>query len=417
MPPLAPPRTVTPSRTPQPLTGAFSWNLLPGWRWAAAAGAVAVLAACSRAEPPQEPIRAVKLLTVGASPLSTQFEYAGDVRARIESRVGFRVAGKIVQRQAELGQRVQAGQVLAQIDPRDYQLSADAARAQVASAQTQRDLAAADYQRFSALKAQNFISGAELDRRSATLKAADASLDQARAQLASQGNQATYTRLVADTAGVVTGIDAEPGQVVAAGAPVVRIAQDGPRDVVFSVPEDKVSRMRAGQTVSVRTWSGGEALPGRVREVAASADPVTRTFLVKVAIDSETPPPLGSTAYVIPASAGSEAPQAIKLPTSALRQEGQQTAVWVYDAASGTVRSQAIQVARADGNEAVVGAGLSPGMQVVAAGVHVLSPGQKVQVYQPKQPDAAANTGNIATNNIAKPVTSGPTSTVSAPTR
>ncbi|SFE00561.1 efflux RND transporter periplasmic adaptor subunit [Paracidovorax konjaci] len=417
MPPLAPLRNVTLSSTPQPLPGAFSWNLLSGWRWAAAAGAVAVLAACSRAEPPPEPIRAVKLLTVGASPLHTQFEYAGDVRARVESRVGFRVAGKIVQRQAELGQRVQAGQVLAQIDPRDYQLSADAARAQVASAQTQRDLAAADYQRFSALKAQNFISGAELDRRSATLKAAEASLDQARAQLASQGNQATYTRLVADTAGVVTGIDAEPGQVVAAGTPVVRIAQDGPRDVVFSVPEDRVSRMRAGQAVSVRTWSGGEALPGRVREVAASADAVTRTFLVKVAIDSETPPPLGSTAYVIPASAGSETPQAIKLPTSALRQEGQQTAVWVYDAASGTVRSQAIQIARADGNEAVVGAGLAPGMQVVAAGVHVLSPGQKVQVYQPKQPDAATNTGNIATNNIAKPVASAPPSAASAPTR
>ncbi|OPH13901.1 RND transporter, partial [Azospirillum brasilense] len=214
----------------------------------------------------------VKLLTVGTSSLHTHAEYAGEVRARIESRLGFRVAGKIVQRQAELGQRVQAGQVLAQIDPRDYQLSADAARAQVASAQTQRDLAAADYQRFSALKAQNFISGAELDRRSATLKAAEASLEQARAQAASQSNQTQYTRLVADAAGVVTGIDAEPGQVVAAGTPVVRIAQDGPRDVVFSVPEDRLARVRPGQAVTVRTWSGGGALPGRVREVAASAD-------------------------------------------------------------------------------------------------------------------------------------------------
>ena len=386
MPLLVQPRTSRRPRPLQPPRGAFSWRRAPGRQWVVIASVAAILAlgACSRKEPPPEPVRSVKLLTVGTSTLHTRAEYAGEVRARIESRLGFRVAGKIVQRQAELGQRVQAGQVLAQIDPRDYQLSADAARAQVASAQTQRDLAAADYQRFSALKAQNFISGAELDRRSATLKAAEASLEQARAQAASQSNQTQYTRLVADAAGVVTGIDAEPGQVVAAGTPVVRIAQDGPRDVVFSVPEDRLARIRPGQTVTVRTWTGGGVLPGRVREVAASADPVTRTFLAKVAIESDTPPPLGATAYVTPDGAAQGAPQAIRLPTSALRQEGSQTAVWVYEPGSGTVRSQAVQIASADGNEVVVGSGLAPGMQVVSAGVHVLSPGQKVLVYQPR---------------------------------
>jgi multidrug efflux system membrane fusion protein len=116
------------------------------------------------------------------------------------------------------------------------------------AATTQRDLAAADFKRFQALKDQNFISGAELERRDTTLKAAQATLDQAQAQLASQGNQAGYTTLVADVAGVVTGIEAEPGQVVAAGTPVVRIAQDGPRDVVFAVPEDKVAPCRPART-------------------------------------------------------------------------------------------------------------------------------------------------------------------------
>ena len=156
-----------------------------------------VLAACSRPAPPEEPVRSVKLLTVGVGAMQSSLEYAGEVRARVESRLGFRVAGKIVQRQAELGQRVKAGQVLAQLDPKDYQLAADAARAQVASATTQRDLAAADLKRYQALKDQNFISGAELERREATLKAAQATLDQARAQLSSQGNQAAYTTLVA----------------------------------------------------------------------------------------------------------------------------------------------------------------------------------------------------------------------------
>lgn len=362
-----------------------------------------LLAACSRPAPPEEPVRSVKLLTVGVGALQSSLEYSGDVRARVESRLGFRVAGKIVKRQAELGQHVKAGQVLAQLDPKDYQLATDAARAQLASATTQRDLAAADLKRYQALKDQNFISGAELERREATLKAAQATLDQARAQLSSQGNQAAYTTLVADVSGVVTGIDAEPGQVVAAGTPVVRIAQDGPRDVVFAVPEDKVAQIALGSEVAVRGWSGGATLAGAVREVAASADAATRTYQVKVAIDSAEAPALGSTVYVTPKVLSHAGIPAIKLPTSALRQEGQATAVWVYDPTSSTVKSQPVQIATADGNEAVVAAGLTPGMQVVATGVHVLSPGQKVMVYQPKTASAPAGKAKAAPELVAKP--------------
>jgi multidrug efflux system membrane fusion protein len=344
-------------------------------------GAALVLAACSKPAPPAEPVRSVKLLTVGASGFESGSEFSGEVRARVESRLGFRVAGKIVRRQAELGQRVKAGQVLAQLDAQDYKLAADAARAQVAAAQTNRDLAAADYKRFAALKDQNFISGAELERRDTTLKAAQAQLEQAQAQLSSQGNQAGYATLVADVSGVITAIEAEPGQVVTAGAPVVRIAQDGPRDVVFSVPEDKVAAIKPGSDVAVRLWAANASVTGKVREVAASADPVTRTYPVKVSLPAGDTAALGATAYVMPASLGHAGMQVIKLPTSALRQEGKTTAVWVLDKATMTVKSQPVQIATADGNQAVIAAGLEPGMQVVAAGVHVLQPGQKVTVY------------------------------------
>ena len=371
----------------------------------AATAAALLLVGCSKPEPPPEPVRSVKLLTVGVVPLQSQTEYAGEVRARVESRLGFRVGGKIVQRQAELGQRVSAGQVLAQLDPQDYQLAAQAAQAQVSAAQTQHDLAAADFKRYAALKEQNFISGAELERRQAALKAAQATLVQARAQSSAQGNQTGYTRLLADVAGVVTSIEAEPGQVVAAGTPVLRIAQDGARDVVFAVPEGTVAQIKPGQAVAVRLWSGGAALAGQVREVAASADPVTRTYAVKVGLDAlsmAAAPPLGATVTVAPQGLGHAGTPAITLPTTALRQQGQGTAVWVYDAASGTVRSQEVGIASVDGNAAVLASGLAPGMQVVATGVHVLSPGQKVLVYQSKVPQSQQGRAVVAPENIVK---------------
>jgi RND family efflux transporter MFP subunit len=344
------------------------------------------LAGCGSKEAPQEPIRSVKVMTVGTDTFKSSFEYAGEVRPRVESRLSFRVAGKILRRQAELGQRVKAGEVLAQLDPQDYKLAADAARAQVAAASTNFDLAAADFKRYAVLKEQNFISGAELERRETALKAAKAQLDQAKAQLAAQGNQARYATLVADVSGVVTGVEAEPGQVVTAGMPVVRIAQDGPRDVVFSVPEDKVGGIKPGSGVTVRVWAANTTLPGKVREIAASADPVTRTFGVKVSLPERAAPALGTTVYVSPQSLGLAGAPVIKLPTSALRKEGAGTAVWVLDRQTMTLKSQPIVISTADGNEAVIASGLQPGMTVVSAGVHVLSPGQKVVIYHEKPP-------------------------------
>jgi membrane fusion protein, multidrug efflux system len=375
---------------------------------------VLALSACSKTETPQEPIRAVKVLTVGVDKFQSEHEFAGDVRARVDSRLGFRVGGKIVRRQAELGQRVKAGQVLAQLDPQDYQLAAEAARAQVAAALTNRDLAAADFKRYAALKDQNFISGAELERRDTTLKAAQAQLDQAKAQLASQGHQAEYTSLVADVSGVITAIEAEPGQVVSAGTPVVRIAQDGPRDVVFAVPEDKVAAIKPGSDVSVRVWAENATLDGKVREVAASADPATRTYAVKVGLDASASPPLGATVYVSPKALSLAGAPVIKLPTSALWKEGQGSAVWVLDKATMTVKSQTVQIATADGNDAVISGGLKPGMLVVSAGVHVLSPGQKVTIYQEKTSQSNAVAAQEATRNVASAMGSAQAATLPA---
>ena len=372
----------------------------------------AVLAGCSRPAPPQEPVRSVKLVTVGLASLTAEQSYAGEVRAQSESRLSFRVGGKLIRRQAELGQRVQAGQVLAQLDAQDYALAAAAAGAQVAAARTSRDLAAADYKRFEALKAQNFISGAELERRAASLQGAQAQFEQAQSQYALQGNQTNYAVLVSDGAGVVTSVDAEVGQVVAAGTPVVRVAMDGARDVVFAVPEGRVAAMKIGLPVQVRGWAAAgtpdasataaPTLPGQVREVAASADPVTRTYLVKVALAAQpVVPALGATVTVLVAGQAQSA-QVLKLPTSALRQEGQQTAVWVLDPQSMTLRSQVVQVRAVDGNQVVVQSGLEAGMQVVTAGVHVLSAGQKVTIYKSNVPETRMDSAQTAIKTIAE---------------
>ncbi len=366
------------------------------WLFAAAA-----IGGCSKPPPAPEPVRAVKVVTVGVSAFDTEPEFSAEVRARVESRLAFRVAGKIVRRQAELGQHVQAGQVLAQLDPQDLRLAAEAARAQQAAAVTNRDLAAAELKRYRELREQNFISGAELERRESTYKAAQAQLEQAQAQLGSQTNQASYTTLVSDVAGIVTAIEAEPGQVVQAGTPVVRIAQDGARDVVFSVPEDRAAQVLSGSAVAVRGWSDGREMQGKVREVAASADPVTRTYTVKVAIDAPTAPALGATVYARPQALARSGTPVMKLPTSALRQEGPGSAVWVLDAGQMTVRSQAVQVATADGNEAVIAGGIAPGTQVVVAGVHVLSPGQKVTIYRDKSAASPVAPANAADKNMA----------------
>ena len=361
--------------------------------------AIAALAACSKTETVPEPVRAVRTVTVSTQTAGGRYEYAGEVKARTESRLSFRVGGKMQKRLVDLGDTVKAGQVLAQLDAQDLRLGQDAARATAAAAQATYEQNAADFKRYKELSDKGFIGPAELDRREMAMKTARAQLDQARAQSSVQGNQAGYATLVADASGVITGVDLEPGMVAASGTPVLRLAHDGPRDVVFSVPEDKVGVVKALAAVpgrfKVRLWgASGEPLPATIREISAAADPVTRTFLIKAAIGAAavTGVRLGQTATVL-----MELPQVAgvtKLPLSALREVQGRSAVWLVDRGSMTVTSQDVKLAGADGNEAVVTAGLAPGQIVVTAGVHVLSPGQKVKFYvEPGGPPAPAVAG------------------------
>ena len=355
---------------------------------------VTALAACSKTETAPDPVRAVRTLTVSSQTAGGTYEYAGEVKPRTESRLSFRVGGKMLKRAVDLGDTVKAGQVLAQLDPQDLRLGQDAARAAVAMAQAGYDQNSADFKRYKDLHDQGFIGPAELDRRDMALKTARAQLDQAKAQSSVQGNQASYAALLADAGGVITGIDVEPGMVVAAGTPVLRLAHDGPRDVVFSVPEDKVNLVKAMAAqpgrFKVRMWGAdAPALPATIREISAAADPVTRTFLIKADVGSASGMRLGQTATV-----SMELPQVTgvtKLPLSALREDQGKSTVWLVDRGNMTVRSQVVTLAGADGNEAVISAGLAPGQVVVTAGVHVLNPGQKVKFYiDPGAPPASA---------------------------
>jgi len=382
-------------------------------RFLPAVAGVLLLAACGRAPAPVEPVRAVRVEVVGTAARASGQEYAAEVRARVESRLAFRVGGKLMERGVDAGQAVRAGQVLARLDPQDLKLGQEAARAALSSARAQLEVAESDYRRFVTLREQGFISGAELERREAGVKSARAAAEQAQAQLSVQANQSGYAALTADVSGVVTAVEAEPGTVLAAGTPVLRLAHDGPREAWFAVPEDRAEAMRALQgragRLQVRLWGDdARTWPATVREIAAAADPVTRTFLVKAdlgrapvrlgqtatvtvsdpAAQPASPVSAGSPATAAAASAGASAPASRRsttgftLPLTAVFEQRGASTVWVLDRAQMVVQPRAVTVAGADGsNRIVVAAGLQPGETVVTAGVHTLSPGQKVTLY------------------------------------
>lgn len=337
----------------------------------------ALLAACSKPPEKTEDIRPVRVMQVASAGNSAVIELAGEVVPRYESRIGFRVGGKIVDRKIEIGSQVRRGQVLMQLDPADLQLSQAQAKAAVAAAESGLTLAKAELDRYRELRQKNFVSQAVLDAKESAYKSAVSNHEQAVAGLRVQSNQRSYATLVADADGVVTGLDAEVGQVVASGTPVVRLARSGGTEVRVSIPEDRVDALRRATAVTVRTWANpGAPLEGTVREVAPVADPATRTFTAKIAVPKAGPDVrLGMTATV---SFAIPAPEGIRLPMTALFEEQGKTAVWVME--KGVVRRVPVQLAGAQGNEILVAAGLEPGQTVVTAGVNLLREGQKVTV-------------------------------------
>ena len=343
-----------------------------------------LLAACSEPPPPAAAPRLVRTLIVGTggtAPDGADRTYSGEVRARIETTLGFRIAGKIIERRADVGMVVKAGQVLARLDPADAGL-------QAAQAEAQRALAAAELTRYRDLKARNFISASALDARETSFKAAEA-------QTALSKNQAAYTSLVADHAGVIGLVLAEPGQVVTVGQPVFRMAPDGDREIAIALPESEVSGFKLGQPAQVTFWAApgaqgamGKPLEGRLREVSPVADPVTRTYAARVSLKNADPLlPLGMTATVrFPSSAGAKK---LLVPLTAIIQQGNQPAVWKVGA-DNTLTLQAVSVAEFTDRGAVVVGGLAEGEQIVAAGVNLLAAGEKVRIATPAQSATAS---------------------------
>jgi RND family efflux transporter MFP subunit len=370
-----------------------------------AAALLISLVGCSKPVEKVEEIRPVRAIVLAADKVDVIAEFPGEVRARIESRLGFRVGGKIVARKVDAGSIVKRGQVLMQLDPQDLQLVQAQANAGLKSAESNLALTKAEFNRYQDLRQKNFVSQAVLDAKEMAYKAAQATHDQALAAYKNQSNQTGYTTLVSDVDGVVTSVDAEVGQVVASGSPVVRVAQMGEKEIVIGIPEDKVDALRRITDVRVRVWANpNNVIPGKIRELSPIADPATRTYTAKVSI-SEAPADvrLGMTAYV--AFAASTPNAMIKVPLTAIFQEKATTAVWVVE--NGAVRLAPVQLAAAAGNDILLAGGVSNGQTIVTAGVNLLKPGQKVKILgdDPIAKDdkkIAANIGTGAAAGAAK---------------
>ncbi|WP_363509345.1 efflux RND transporter periplasmic adaptor subunit [Burkholderia sp. LMU1-1-1.1] len=357
----------------------------------------ATLAACSKPAEKTEDIRPVRAIVLSSSDVDVDAEFSGEVRARVESRLGFRVAGKIVSRKVDVGALVKRGQVLMQLDPQDLQLSQAQAMAALRSAETSRDLAKAELKRYQELRSKNFVSQAVLDEKESTFKSAQSNVDASQAAYRGQSNQAGYAALVSDVDGVVTLVSAEVGQVVQPGVEVVRVAKAGEKEIVIGLPEDKVETLRKISDVQVRLWADPtKSVAGKIREISPVADPSTRTYTAKVAIpDSLAEAKLGMTAVVKFASR-TAAPQ-IKVPLTALFSEKSVTSVWVVE--GGAVKLAPVTIAGVAGNELILGSGVKPGQTIVTAGVNLLKPGQKVKILgsevavKPAPPAAPAVVG------------------------
>jgi RND family efflux transporter MFP subunit len=360
-----------------------------------AALAVATLAACSEQPAATEDVRPVRTLTVSPRSTSGVAEFSGEVRPRIESRAGFQVGGRMTQRLVEVGQAVKQGQTLATVDPQDYRLAAEASEAARTSAQVDRDQQRADYKRFEDLQAKGFISQAELDRRKASLDAAEARYAQTAANARVTGNQAAYAVLRAPHDAVVTAIDAEVGQVVSAGQSVVRLAQTGEKEVVIGIPEQQLALLREATDISVRLWAGGAPIRGKLRELSPVADPATRTFPARIALVN----PPSSVALGMTASVAFAVPlpqPVITVPLQALVVEGGATHAWRYDPASNSVQRTRVRVGNVAGNEVVIAEGLKAGDMVVTAGAHQLKDGQQVKLLS----DAASPTAPAGSTTV-----------------
>jgi multidrug efflux system membrane fusion protein len=327
------------------------------------------------------PVLPVRVMTVGASRLGSPTEYAGEVQARVETPMAFRVPGRIAARHVEVGSRVARGDLLATLDATDYQLSAQNLGAQVASAQADLEFQKAELDRGAELLKKGFISGADFERRRNVFKGVEGKLQQVRSALAQARNQAQYTVLRALSDGIVTRLDAEAGQVVAAGQTVMRIARPDEKEVVIHIPENRLEEVREAGGLGIVLWAKpGRAYRGRLREISPGVDPPTRTYVGKVAVlDADGDVQIGMTATVSVEGTGEDARL---LPLGALLARDGETFVWKLDPTRGTVDLAAVALGDYHADRVAVRTGLADGDLIVTAGVHKLFPGQQVRILE-----------------------------------
>jgi RND family efflux transporter MFP subunit len=339
-----------------------------------------LLAACEpSAEPTAPEARPVRVVTIEERAAGDMVSLTGTVQAQMEVNLAFRIDGRMTERLVNVGDQIEPGQVVARLDPQNEENGLRAARADLAGARGQLVEAQNNYGRQSTLLADGWTTRVRYDEARQTLETAQSRADAAQAQLYIAENLVGYTELIADSAGVVTAVGAEPGEVVQAGRMIVQVARQDGRDAVFDVPARVKDLAPADPEIEVvLTTDPAVSAIGRVREVAPRADAVTGTFEVKVGLaDPPAAMRLGSTVTGRMQVGGAGG---IEVPASALTTADGQAAVWLVDPASDTVALHNIEVLRHDPSRVLVAQGLETGDVVVTAGVQALRPGQKVRL-------------------------------------
>ncbi len=326
-----------------------------------------------------KPIPIVRTITIGASSNDHMSSYPGEIRGKYESNLAFQTSGKIINRYVNLGDNVNKGQVLMEIDPIDVSQAYEGASAALASAEANYKLAKDNYGRFSKLYESGAVSQMVLEQYKVQFEAADATLRQARAQYNSSSNQLSYTKLVANFSGSIAAINGEIGQVVAAGTPMITIVEDGQREIKIHVPENQLDKISLGQKATVTFWALKDvSVAGHIAEIAPMADPATRTYTVKVTVDQmPADAKLGMTAKVFLDNGVSTN---IQIPTNAIYQTDNTPKVWVVKDNKTVLLP--VTISGYAGNNVTISNGLNNGDIIVIGGLNKLSENQEVKLEE-----------------------------------
>ncbi len=348
--------------------------------FAIASLALFLLSACEReAEAPPPEVRPVRTVTIVKRETGDIVSYTGRIEAETETRLAFRISGRMISRQVNVGDTVRPGQPVAELEPQDELNAMRSAQAGLAAAQAQVAQAKANFDRQQTLLAGRATSRAQFEQAQQELETARSQVIIAEAQLKAAEDRVSYTKLAADSAGIVTDTGASAGEVVQAGQMIIRVARSDGRDAVFDVPGQLLRSAPADPEVIVSlTEDPSVTARGRVREVAPQADPVTRTFEVKVGLTD--PPPAMRLGATVTGRVDLGLTSIIQIPATALIRIDQHPAVWVVDPSSHTVATRNIDVLSFDQAHVTVSHGLEAGEIVVTAGVQALHPGQKVRL-------------------------------------